>query len=242
MDLRRAAELTRGSTPDSLPTDWALDVRRAVVILLAEFIRRQHAGRSRSFARDPGLVGVESPRTGLLPDRLFSLLGDICHCHGQTFEDTMKLPKVASGMGTDNAHPRFVACMLRVGDLLDLDNGRFCPVMQRIIGTVPVSSLAHVEKHAAIKHVLVSPELIEVDAECETYPGYEATWQWLDWLQREIQSQMLRWNDIAPQNFGSLPSLGRIETRQKNYLALQPGQRPRFEGDREATLKLLQGA
>jgi len=242
MDLRHAAELARGAMPDSLPADWALDVRRAVVILLADFIRRQHAGRSRSFAWDPGVIGLESPRTGLLPGRLFSLLGDICHSHGQTFEETMKLPKVASGMGTDDAHPRFVACMLRVGDLLDLDNGRFCPVMQRIMGAIPSSSQAHVEKHAAIKHVLVSPELIEVDAECETYPGYEATWQWLDWLKREIKSQMLRWNEITPRGFGSLPSLGRIETRQKNYLALQPGERPRFDIDRDATLKLLRGA
>lgn len=103
-------------------------------------------------------------------------------------------------------------------------------------------SLAHVEKHAAIRHLLVSSTLIEVDAECETYPGYEVTWQWLDWLQQELQKQMLAWSTIAPASFGALPSLGRIEVRQRNYIALQPGQRPRFEVDREGTLKLLQGA
>jgi len=241
-DLRRAAELTRGQITRAPTATWPLDVRRAVVLLLAEFVRRQHAARAQTIIRTPGMIGLESPRTGLLPARLFGVLEDICRSHGQSFESTMQLPKAASGMGTDVAHPRFVACMLRIGDLLDLDNGRFCPVLQRVGGAVPASSLAHVEKHAAIKHLLVSPELIEVEAECETYPAYEVTWQWLDWLRQEVQGQMLRWNDIAPEGFGALPSLGKIETRQKSYLALQPGQRPRFEVDQEAVLKLLQGA
>lgn len=242
LDLRGAAELVRGTRSDRTPSTWPLDTRRATVLLLAEFVRRQHAQRARQFAHAPDLIGLRSPRTELLPQRLFGVLGDICRSHGQSFEETMALPRSASGMGTDTAHPRFVACMLRLGDLLDLDNGRFCPVMQRVGGILPAMSLAHVEKHAAIRHLLVSPTLIEVDAECETYPGYEVTWQWLDWLQQELQKQMLAWSTIAPASFGALPSLGRIEVRQHNYIALQPGQRPRFEVDREGTLKLLQGA
>ena len=154
----------------------------------------------------------------------------------------MRLPFAESGLGTDDAHPRFVACMLRLGDLLDLDNGRFCPVMMRSFGSLPASSLSHVEKHASIVHLQVGRARIEVDAECPSYAAYEATEQWLQWLRDELKDQMARWSDIAPfAEFGALPSLGSIAARMKGYLTLEPGRRPRFEVDRDSIVNRFKG-
>ena len=185
---------------------------------------------------------MASPRTHLIPARLFRLLGTICAHHGRSFEDTMQLPLEESGLGTDDAHPRFVACMLRLGDLLDLDNGRFCPVMVESFGTLPATSVAHFEKHAAINHLRVSQTRIEVDAECESYEAYEVTEQWLDWLRGELKNQMAKWSDIMPTpEFGALPSLGDVQARIRGYLTLEAGKRPRFEVDREPILTLVRG-
>jgi hypothetical protein len=242
-DLRRAAELVSDDAEHEPFSAWPLDIRHAALQLLAEFIRPRHADRAQAIIRDPShSIGLHSPRSGLLPQRLFNQLADISRAHGQDFKQIMELPRVISGMGTDEAHPRFVACMLRVGDLLDLDNGRFCPVLQRVVGHTPAVSAAHIEKHSAIKRFHVSRESIEVEAECSTYEGYEVTWKWLEWLQQEITQQMVRWSEISPPGFGPLPSLGRIEAHQKNYLTLAPGQRPKFGIDRDAVLRLLQGA
>jgi hypothetical protein len=244
-ELARAAGLLAPQTsPRELPRDWPIEVSRTLTLVIAEYARRQHAANAERIIRDPErTIGMASPRTHLIPARLFRLLGTICSHHGRSFEDTMRLPLQESGLGTDDAHPRFVACMLRLGDLLDLDNGRFCPVMVRSFGSLPSSSLAHFEKHAAINHLRVSQARIEVDAECESYEAYEVTEQWLDWLRGELKNQMARWSDIMPApDFGALPSLGEIQARIRGYLTLEPGRRPRFEVDRDQILTLVRGA
>lgn len=247
-DLKRAAEAlgARAGSADR-PEAWPIEVSRDLTLVVAEYARRQHARNAERIVRDPArTIGLLSPRTPLIPARLFNLLGSICAHHGRSLDDTLRLPLRESGIGTDHAHPRFVACMLRLGDLLDLDNGRFCPVMLRSFGALPLSSQAHVDKHASITHLEVGPARIEVEAACETYESYEATDQWLTWLREELKEQMARWSDVAPlpdfAGFGALPSLGPISAHMKGHIALEPGRRPRFEVDRESILTLVKGA
>ncbi|WP_375757735.1 hypothetical protein [Corallococcus exercitus] len=244
-ELRQASTLFDGrAPPDGLARDWPVEVSRILTLTIAEYARRQHASNAAQIIMDPvRTIGLQSPRTHLIPARLFRLLGKICAHHGRSFEDTMLLPFEEAGLGTDDAHPRFVACMLRLGDLLDLDNGRFCPVMSRSFGTLPASSLAHYEKHASINHFQVSPTRIEVETECASYEAYEVTDQWLEWLRGELKNQMAQWSEVAPsRDFGALPSLGKVQAHIKGYLTLEPGRRPRFEVDREQILTLVRGA
>ncbi|RKG84035.1 hypothetical protein D7W82_23525 [Corallococcus sp. CA049B] len=244
-ELRQASTLFDGrSPPEGLARDWPIEVSRILTLTIAEYARRQHASNAAQIIMDPvRTIGLHSPRTHLIPMRLFRLLGKICAHHGRSFEDTMLLPSEEAGLGTDDAHPRFVACMLRLGDLLDLDNGRFCPVMSRSFGTLPASSLAHYEKHASINHFQVSTTRIEVEAECGSYESYEVTDQWLEWLRAELKNQMAQWSEVAPsRDFGALPSLGKVQAHIKGYLTLEPGRRPRFEVDREQILTLVRGA
>lgn len=244
-ELRRAAELFAEDAPsEGSARDWPIEVSRVLTLAIAEYARQQHATNANRIILDPErTIGLQSPRTHLIPARLFRLLGKICAHHGRSFEDTMELPREEAGLGTDDAHPLFVACMLRLGDLLDLDNGRFCPVMTRSFGTLPASSRVHYEKHAAINHFQVSRTIIEVEAECESYESYEVTDQWLEWLRGELKNQMARWSEIAPSpRFGALPSLGKVEAHIKDYITLEPGRRPRFEVDREQILTLVRGA
>ncbi|WP_441290050.1 HD domain-containing protein [Sorangium sp. KYC3313] len=224
--------------------DWPLVVRRALTLVLADFGRQHHARNAERIVRDPvGTIGLLSPRTPLIPDRLFRILGAVCAHHGRSFDETMRLPEREAGVGTDDAHPRFVACMLRLGDLLDIDNGRFCPVMMTSFGQLPPSSVAHVEKHASILHLDIGPARIDVETECDNYASYEATEQWLGWLREELKDQMARWVEIVPASgFGALPSLGRISARLLRHIELEPGRRPRFEVEREAILNLVKGS
>lgn len=243
-DLASAAKLiVARPNLQNFAADWPLDLRRALTLVLADYGRQHHAKNAERIVRDPHSIGLLSPRTPLIPERLFRVLAAVCAHHGRSFEDTLLLPEREAGLGTDEAHPRFVACMLRLGDLLDLDNGRFCPVMMRGFGPLPPSSAAHAQKHAAIKHLEIGPMRVEVEAECESYDAYEVTEQWLAWLREELKSQMARWAEIAPSSdFGALPSLGRITANVRGYLALEPGRRPRFDVDREAFVALVTGA
>lgn len=224
------------------PTD-AMDKFRQ---LMAEWFRRKHAGRAGRTVVSPWeQAGISSPRTELIPKRLFRLLGQICQMHGSPFDEMMeRLPYKEAGMAQEDCHPRFVACMLRLGDLLDLDDNRFCPVMQQIAGDKrPRLSCAHVDKHASIRHFRLDRERIEVSAECATIEGYVETCKWFDWLKQEVQNQMARWSDIAPsRELGLLPTLGELKVDLEGHLlTLRPGEQPAFSIDGEQALRLLQG-
>jgi signal transduction histidine kinase len=215
---------------------------------MAEWFRRKHPARAERIVRAPlNTIGITSPRTELIPARLFSLLGRICHMHGAPFRDLLAengLPFREAGLAQDDCHPRFVACLLRIGDLLDLDDNRFCPVMQRIAGEArSTTSKAHEDKHAAIRHLRIDQERIEVTAECQTINGYLETFHWFDWLKREVQDQMSNWRDIVPnRELGLLPMLGPLSVRLGgNLQILKDGERPGFSIDAGKAIELLQG-
>ncbi len=216
--------------------------------LMAEWFRRKHPDRADQIVKTPmQSIGVNSPRTELIPSRLFRVLGKICLMHGVPFDDLMKddgLPFREAGLAQDDCHPRFVACMLRMGDLLDMDDNRFCPVMQRIAGDDrPNITMAHEDKHSAIRHLRIDQEKIEVSAECESIDGYLEAFKWFEWLKQEMQDQMANWRDIVPDRaLGLLPTLGKISVSIcGNIQILRDGERPAFGIDTHNAIELLQG-
>jgi len=229
-----------------LGADTPLDAMGKFRVFMAEWFRQKHHTRSESAINDPWQeIGLSSPRTELIPKRLFRLLGQVCGLHGRSFDEVRsQLPFKEAGMANDDCHPRFIACLLRLGDLLDIDDNRFCPVMQQIAGDGrPALSKAHEDKHTSIRHFRLDPERIEITAVCETIDGYVEQWRWLDGLRTEVQNQMSRWQDIAPErSLGLLPTIGEIKVEMAGRkLITQPGARTEFRLNSERALKLLQG-
>jgi hypothetical protein len=160
--------------------------------LLAGWYWIRHSKRAAGIVDTPWeRLGITSPRNELVPRRLFLLLGTICRMHGCTFACILEdLPFCETGMATDDCHPRFIACLLRLGDLFDLDDNRFCPVMLRVAGHIPPSGLAHISRHDALKHFRLDPDRVEITAECQNYESYEVTDQWFRWIEEEFSNQM----------------------------------------------------
>ncbi|WP_017219818.1 HD domain-containing protein [Moritella dasanensis] len=225
-------------------SQWPLDTFEDIRILLADFYRKKHAPRAEAIVKNPWLeIGLSSPRNELLPTRLFKVLGAVSAHHGYSFDDVKLLPKKEVGFGNDNAHPRYIACLLRLGDLLDLDDNRFCPVMLKTAGTLPSSTHAHIEKHMSIEHFRMDQNRIEVRAICETYEGYAATASWFAYLEQEINQQMMHWDDIVPsKKMGLLPTIGYLDIQLKDYELLSRDRPPKFEVDEDKMFDLLQGA
>lgn len=216
--------------------------------LMAEWFRSKHPARAELIVNAPHFsAGISSPRTELIPARLFSVLGRICSMHGASFDALMGpggLSFREAGMARDDCHPRFVACLLRLGDLLDLDDNRFCPVMQGIAGQDrPALSKAHEDKHAAIRHLRIDQERISIEAECKTVDGYLEAFRWFGWLKTEMQAQMSQWRDIVPsRELGLLPMLGPVSVQLAgNLKILKNGERPAFSLDMHKAIELLQG-
>lgn len=213
--------------------------------LLTGWYRGQHSSRSAEIVDNPMYkAGISSPRNELVPKRLFRVLGQICMLHGNNFNSILNtLPLREVGIATDDCHPRFIACLLRLGDLLDLDDNRFCPVMLRVAGAPSSDSQAHMDKHASIRHFRLDQDRIEISAVCDNYESYEVTDQWFRWLEDEFKHQMTHWNDIVPsREFGLLPTLGCLKVELSSYEILDSGERPHFDVDPQKIIELLQGA
>ena len=123
---------------------WPVRVRYAVTLLIADYYRRQHAQDSNLYVKDMGNpFHIDLSFNGLIQSRLINLLSDIVGSHGEASSKILELDPVTDGFNADYAHPRFLAEMLRMGDLLDADNNRFNNVNEMVLGEIPASSKNH---------------------------------------------------------------------------------------------------
>lgn len=213
--------------------------------LLSEWYRPRHPEQSAATVRNPvEEIGLNSPRNELLPKRLFNIIAMICKAHGDSFQEVLKLPKAEAGMANEDCHPLYVACLLRMGDLLDVDDNRFCPVMLAMCGkNLPAISKAHNEKHHSIKHLRLDSERIEIKCVCPTPEAYETAYDWFSWLQKEYHEQTQHWDKIVPcKELGRLPTLMTPDVNIADpFLILENGKRPDFKVNKETVLNLVRG-
>lgn len=222
--------------------DWPVKVRHYVTIITSEYYRGKHSIRSANFIKDGANIGLNSNYNKLIPNRLIVLLQKIAISHGTNFEDSFnELEHFDNGIGTDTIHPRFIACLLRLGDLLDLDDGRFNEVFENV-GYFPETSKIHKEKHRSITLFLVSPEKIQVSAVCKNTEIYRETRAWFDWLKEEVKNLSSRWSDIVPKGFkGGPPSLGNIKLSIEESENITEQLDLQFNIDQKRAFELIEG-
>lgn len=180
-----------------------LQMSKHVTLLNAAYFRKYHSEISRKYIDlwESGLK-IDLGHSSLVQPRLIKLLGQICELHTADSAEVLKLDYQTDGVGADYAHPRFVAVLLRLGDLLDADNGRFSSAATLTFGTLPDSSLPHRDKHESTVHLLVTPTDIEFRSDCPNQDAYLETRNFISWLEAEIDFLKKYWDIIAPKNLG----------------------------------------
>lgn len=189
---------------------WALEIKNAVVVLTAEFFRNKHAKQSADYmlSNEEFKHLSDNFYSEQLPNRFIELLASIALLHGENFDNVMSsLYPIANGYKGDYIHPRFIACMIRLGDLLDFDSNRFNTFSIASIKEMPDISLMHQQKHASVRHMLISPTTIEAELDCTNENVYRITRNWFDWLEEEVDNQSREWSNIAPCDLGGLPPI-----------------------------------
>lgn len=212
----------------------------AARFLLAEFIRKHHGERSESSIHSD--LSVNLPGSPI-PNRIINVLGNICKAHTQSFDKIMELPFCEAGIDHEDCHPRYISCLLRLGDLLDIDNNRFSEVLLQTLPSLPIDSIHHKNKHLSIKHIQINDTKIEACAECDDYDVADITNRWFTMIDSELYNQMKNWNSIVPDSsYGFLPTLGKMDVKLKNYDTINGKDRPSFKVDSSKAIELLQGA
>ena len=189
---------------------WALEVKNAVVILTAEIFRNKHAKQSADYLLSNKEFKhlADNFYSEQLPNRFIELLANVALLHGEYFDKVMSsLYSKANGYKGDYIHPRFIACMIRLGDLLDFDSNRFNIFSIATIKEIPNVSVMHHQKHASVRHMLISPTTIEAELDCHNENVYRIARKWFDWLEEEVDNQSREWSNIAPNDLGGLPPI-----------------------------------
>ena len=226
---------------------WALEIKNAVTLIIAHQMRGGHEKRSAQYIEDDDFIAklTHGFHFELLPSRYLTLLSKVAYLHGTNFDEVMKILKQdADGYKGDYIHPRFIACMIRMGDLLDIDSNRFNDFASSMIKEVPESSKAHFDKHQAVKHLLISPSGIEAELDCKTDASYRVARQVFDWLEKEVEKLSRNWSLIAPDNLGGLPPV--LHTDSINILFNGTRTRTelmnlRFDISSKKTFEMLKG-
>ena len=207
--------------------------------LLAEFVRKDHSERSKSAIYENAAMKLPGDP---IPKRIIQLLGDICDSHTKSFEDVMKLPFCEAGIDTEDCHPRYIACLLRLGDLLDMDNNRFSTILLQTLSSIPIDSIQHKNKHLSITHIRMDKQKIEATAVSDDHKVADLASKWFALLNQEMSDQMMKWNDIVPDSsYGFLPTLGDLKVELENYDTIDSKLRQKFDIDSEKSIELLQG-
>lgn len=222
--------------------EFSLMMYDSVRFLMSDYFRSRHADNSlKAIANTDSVLALDLPKA-IVPTRLISMMGAVCRSHTLNFNEVMSLPQVENGIATDMAHPRFVACLLRLGDILDIDNNRFSDVFMKTISEMPELSQLHKDKHLSITHLRIDSKYIEVNAKCKSPRVAKVTKDWFSWIKEEVNNQTLRWNTIVPDDISCyLPTISHLDIEIEGYDNLSTIEMPRFTIDVNKALELLQG-
>lgn len=244
-DFKNAADIVLFDSKNEkhFQKDWPLEVKSAVTLLISKYCRWQHGSFSKNYLLDINNIwGIDIGHNGLVKKRFVSLIAEISAMHTKPFDDIYKLHKIANGFKGDYVHPRLIASLLRLGDVLDLDNGRFNPYGEKIFGKMPNDSKVHYEKHEATKHVLISNDLIEVEADCPNDAVYRETRRWYDSLKNEIELMHLNWREIATEEFGYPPKLAPYKILRNGIEDLNELSNLKFGISQNKAFEILEGS
>lgn len=165
IDFSRAATLLLERKISDDDNTWFLNIKQSVVLLVAEYLRRQHAKRSDNIVSgDTTISRLLSLKLNGETSRAFATVGKICVTHGLDFDRIFTLYETDS-ISNFRCHPRFVAALIRLGDLCDVDNGRFNAALMAVFGRLPQSSLVHYYKHKTITRLCISEREICMSAD-----------------------------------------------------------------------------
>lgn len=221
-EIREAADfILNAKTKDRV---WPLKASRYVSLINADYFRSKHAQRSRSLLfSDESELHVDLGHNQLVQPRLVKLLGEICALHTASTEKILELDYQTNGFDSDYAHPRFVAMLLRLGDLLDIDNNRFNRGVELSFGHLPPTSIPHKEKHNATAHLLVTPTEISFRSNCPNSESYLEAQRFVSWLESEISFLTIHWAKIVPKDLGGYAPCFEKKELQINGVESIPG-------------------
>jgi hypothetical protein len=149
-------------------------------------VRKVHHLRSRDIVQ--GFTAKYLPERG---SRLSDIIAFVVEAHGLDWDSLVADPRFSSveTLGLHTVRPRILAMLLRIGDLLDLDEARSTTACLFFYKDwiCKNKSLSHHLRHRKIKSFSCTPAQIAVTAECDSIEEFRIWTHWLRYLVRDIE-------------------------------------------------------
>lgn len=176
--------------------EWVAKVNRYCSYLTAAYCRKDHAKRTKDIIKE-NIKQRNHTSSFVIEDRFYGFVALCSEAHGKEFKDVLKISRKEYAH-TCYCHPAFIAALLRLGDLLDIDNNRFDVVQLKYYGKIEELSRIHKEKHESITHINYEPDKIEIKSESDELEVCRCANDWFFWLEDEVKNLILHWAEIAP--------------------------------------------
>lgn len=183
-----------------IETEWPAKVYRSATYITMEYVRKNHAVRSKELIEGCELFAWKG--RAQIDSRLYKYIAQCCYMHALDRENILDMPCVENDIETDHCHPRFIAYMLRLGDLLDINNNRFSIIDLFHYGKLPENSELHKKKHEAIEHINFTDRVIEITARSDSEEVCQLTSDWFTWIKEEVGFLISHWTAFAPPEIG----------------------------------------
>lgn len=171
--------------------------------IVAQYNRVKHAGRTNN------ILAVQRQYDGIIsrriPDEYLPLIGIICAAHDWSEEDVLNSELLDEYRLTTTdffcndedliIDVRLMAFLLRIGDLLDLDERRISRIVWQYLDRLSSESEAHWRKHSSLHFKKLNPNeiVIEGNFNYDRYgsvcaEAYHLATKWCDYLKAEVQT------------------------------------------------------
>jgi hypothetical protein len=173
--------------------DARLTVRAGAIrdAIFAEFIRRKHAERVHEYIKK-----YLKDTLHFRGSDISSVIADLCASHAWGIQESndprspgncvnkLDLKKI---IGATPVNLSYIACCLRLGDILDFDRTRTPLSAFHGIHFTEDLSIQEWSKHLSIEGVDINQHRVLFDTKCKTPSDYVAVHNFLGWVDKELQ-------------------------------------------------------
>lgn len=224
-----------------------LDIYYAILHLIATYRRPEHgelsSERLEKWTLESEKLGSGFSMAGI-PQRIFLWIAKCAGLHTDgDFSHIMDLPQEDNGYASDYLHPRFVAVLLQLGDILDMDNDRFHPLTRECVGALPELSQRHYEKHQAIRRLYIKQNQISIEADCNSQEALRLVRKECDMLQSILAEAGYNWSQICPDKFsGALPTIESVKLYLQGFQIPEELVTAQFRISQKKAFAILEGS
>lgn len=174
---------------------WPANIANYVKWLVSDYIRKRHSIRNMVVRKR-----IVTLTNSEVPSRLYRIVTTMAEVHtvNEYRELFRQLEYEEKGIGAELIHPRFAAAMLRVGDVLDVENNRFYYYSVEHMMRMPIESAVHLMKHEAVRHIVITTERVQLEAVSDKIEVCKCVREWFNLVEVEVRNLIYSWNEIAP--------------------------------------------